>query len=87
MSIISSLIDEALYIATGKFSFDPKSTAISNIKFNKWPGLASGDLDITFSTGKTYTYENVPENVAFALIEAGSVGSYFNEHIRDTYGE
>ncbi len=41
--------------------------------------------DITFRTGRRYTYVHVPEHVFDALIAAPSAGEYFNTHIRDHY--
>jgi hypothetical protein len=43
-------------------------------------------LRATFrETGKTYVYEDVPQAVYAALLEADSAGAYFNTHIRDCY--
>ena len=45
------------------------------------------DLTITFHRGGqvTYTYEDVPAEVHSELINAGSIGSYFNSNIRNEY--
>lgn len=43
-------------------------------------------LDVTFMTGRIYTYFNVPEWTFDGLITAASAGEYFNAHIRDQYG-
>lgn len=42
-------------------------------------------LDIQFTSGAVYRYENVEESVAQALGAAPSQGGYFNEAIRDVY--
>jgi hypothetical protein len=42
-------------------------------------------LDVTFVTGRFYSYHAVPEAVAQGLGDAFSKGSYFNRHIRDHY--
>jgi len=57
------------------------STAIGTISYfslAKW-------LDITFNRGVRYRYHNVP-NIRFReLIDAESVGKYYNQHIRNEY--
>jgi len=42
-------------------------------------------LDVTFATGRTYTYFDVPEWKFDGLITAPSAGEYFNHHIRDQH--
>lgn len=42
-------------------------------------------LEIEFKRGAIYHYFDVPENVFHELINASSVGSYFNHNIRDVY--
>ena len=42
-------------------------------------------LDVTFTTGRTYTYFDVPEWKYDRLITASSAGEYFNTHIRDQH--
>lgn len=42
-------------------------------------------LDVTFTSGRNYTYFAVPEDVYDALIAASSAGEYFNTYIRDHY--
>ena len=43
------------------------------------------ELDITFGSGKTYTYFDVPPQVYTALMASGSKGTYFREHIDGAY--
>jgi hypothetical protein len=43
------------------------------------------ELTITFTTGATYVYRRVPEDVAAAFSLALSKGKFFNARIRDTY--
>lgn len=45
----------------------------------------SGELDITFVSGKTYRYFNVPADTYDDLLEAASKGEFFNEHIKDEF--
>ena len=42
-------------------------------------------LDITFQTGRAYSYHDVPQTVAEAMRDAVSKGEYFNAHVRDRY--
>lgn len=47
--------------------------------------LESKILTVTFKSGDTYKYEDVPHNVALELTFADSVGSYFSKNVRDKY--
>jgi hypothetical protein len=42
-------------------------------------------LDITFVSGRRYSYHEVPPGVADEMRAAFSKGSYFNRHIRDHF--
>lgn len=42
-------------------------------------------LIITFSTNSVWAYYQVPEQVYFDLVNASSLGSYFNKNIRNIY--
>lgn len=42
-------------------------------------------LHITFTSGRTYTYFNVPQWKYQSLISASSAGEYFNAQIRDQH--
>lgn len=42
-------------------------------------------LDITFVSGRTYTHDNVPEDVYDGLVSAPSPGRYYNEMIKGQY--
>ena len=42
-------------------------------------------LDVIFTTGRTYTYFDVPGWEYDGLVTASSAGEYFNAHIRDQY--
>ena len=44
-----------------------------------------GTLLITFVSGKTYKYADVPQDVADGLGTASSPGQYFNSEIKNTY--
>jgi hypothetical protein len=43
------------------------------------------ELDITFTSGKTCRYLNVPPKVYFDLLDAGSKGEFFNDNIKDEF--
>jgi hypothetical protein len=43
------------------------------------------ELVITFTSGRRYLYEGVPEEEARKFRSAFSKGIYFNRHIRDRY--
>lgn len=42
-------------------------------------------LAVEFHSGSTYQYSNVPEAEFDRLLNAGSVGSYFNANIKNSY--
>ncbi|MEO1076097.1 MAG: KTSC domain-containing protein [Bacteroidota bacterium] len=42
----------------------------------------TGTLEVTFDDGSAYAYYNVPPTLFDALLNAGSKGAYFNEHIK-----
>jgi hypothetical protein len=42
-------------------------------------------LDVIFTTGRNYTYFDVPEWKYDGLITAASAGEYFNSYIRDQH--
>jgi len=57
------------------------STAVANIGYNP----ARQRLTVTFVTGRTYEYIDVPPEVAASLHSAFSKGTFFNSYIRDRY--
>jgi lysyl-tRNA synthetase class 2 len=46
----------------------------------------AGTLDITFQSGRTYTYDSVPVDVAEGFVSADSPGQYYHAAIKDIYG-
>ncbi len=42
-------------------------------------------LEVTFSNGATYYYDEVPQAIYDALIGASSAGRYFLDNIKDQY--
>ena len=55
------------------------STVIRAISYRE------GRLDIMFTTGRRYVYEQVPPEVAEAFRTARIKGRHFNAHIRGRY--
>lgn len=45
----------------------------------------AGELDVTFTSGKTYRYFDVPLGVYAEFLDAASKGEFFNENIRDAF--
>ncbi len=43
------------------------------------------ELEIEFTSGRVYRYLEVPAEIAEAMRQAFSKGSYFNRHIRDKF--
>ena len=42
-------------------------------------------LEVLFHSGSVYQYFDVPEIVFSELLQAESIGRFFNEHIKDSY--
>lgn len=59
----------------------PDSTNIARLIYNDETGV----LDVEFRSGKTYRYHDVDYDTWNGLIEADSVGRYFNQNIRDRF--
>jgi hypothetical protein len=57
------------------------STVLAQVQFLE----ASNILKVVFHTGRVYRYFMVPRRVYEALIEADSVGRYFNLEVKDSY--
>lgn len=59
------------------------SSAISFVDYNQ----TSRELTITFTSGGTYTYYDVPPAIYTALLASNSKGRYYNKFIKDKYLE
>ena len=57
------------------------SSVLANVEYNKKNKL----LFITFKSGKTYIYYNVPEEVWKAFKDAESKGKFFNTYIKGRF--
>ena len=45
----------------------------------------TAELEVIFTTGRRYTYSEVPQDVADAFRSAFAKGIFFNRYIRDRY--
>ena len=57
------------------------SSAMTFVKYDD----DSGELDITFTSGKTYRYREVPLEIYDGLLEAESKGEFFNDNIKHVF--
>lgn len=57
------------------------STAISKIEYDE----LARELIVTFVSGRTYIYDDVPRDLYINFINAPSKGQFFNEYIKDQY--
>ncbi len=64
-------------------NFDLNSSNLAGGSFDE----ETGQLMLTFKSGKTYPYANVPKAVVDGLRNAASPGSYFNSEIKGSYTE
>lgn len=64
-----------------RLTCDFQSTALSRASYDP----ESQTLDITFTSGRSFTYEAVPERVFAELRDAPSPGSFYHNNIRDRY--
>ena len=57
------------------------STAISAVTYNP----RTGEMNIWFTSGGPYTFAGVPDYLYQGLMEAPSMGTYYNQYIRGRY--
>lgn len=57
------------------------STAIHDIQYDE----TQHRLIVTFTTGRSYEYLDVPLGIVACFQNAESQGAFFNRHIRDHY--
>ena len=57
------------------------SRTVSELRYNPDTKV----LSITFVTGKTYDYSDVPERVVDQAMSAESIGSFVNNNIKGEY--
>jgi hypothetical protein len=58
-----------------------QSTVMTSIRYDN----EARALDITFTSGETYRYSNVPRDIYVALLDAESKGEFFNDHVKDIF--
>lgn len=59
------------------------SSAISYADYD----LEKKELYLTFKSGRTYTYSEVPEAIYNEFLSSSSKGKYYNLYIKDVYSE
>ncbi len=64
-----------------KVPFSLMSEALSGGSYDE----ETQELDLTFTSGRTYSLHNVPRTVVEELQEAPSPGTYFRERMRGRY--
>ena len=57
------------------------SSAISDVTYEE----DTEQLIVKFRSGRRYTYLAVPPSIYQALVDASSVGKFFNENVKDVY--
>lgn len=57
------------------------STAILRVEYDE----LSQELVVIFTSGRLYTYYDVPRDVYQRFVNAPSKGQFFNAHIKDRY--
>jgi KTSC domain len=59
-----------------------QSAALQSVSYDQ----AAYALTATFrASGRTYVYEDVPQELYDGLIFSDSIGAFFNDHIRDRF--
>ena len=58
-----------------------RSSVITSVKYYE----AELALEITFTSGKTYRYSNVPPDLHIGLLDAELKGAYFHDNIRGAF--
>ena len=58
-----------------------QSTAITSIRYN----ADARELDVMFTNGTAYCYDNVPLQVYLEFVDVESKGRFFNEKIKDQF--
>jgi uncharacterized protein YuzE len=57
------------------------SSVIASVEYDN----DAHELDITFTSGKIYRYFDVPAEIHAGLVDAESLGKFFNKEIKDAY--
>lgn len=57
------------------------SSQVTRVKYNE----ETKTLTVTFKTGKSYDYYEVPKDIFDGLLAAESAGKYLNEFVKPVY--
>jgi KTSC domain len=60
-------------------NFKPDSSNVGHVQWD------SGTMRVTFKSGATYNYHDVPEQVYHDITKAESAGGFFAKHIKDKF--
>jgi hypothetical protein len=60
---------------------DVSSTVVARVAYDE----PSRELCVVFTTGRVYTYHDVPRGRYIQFVNAASKGEFFNRYIRDHY--
>jgi hypothetical protein len=85
---VQAALDRAAYKAvhgtreerSGRF-LPVRSSVMTSFDYDE----ENAELDITFTSGKTYRYANVPLEIYAGLLDAESKGEFFNDNIKDKF--
>lgn len=62
-----------------------ESSVIASFYWSSGNKIIPDALGVTFNSGKTYRYREVPATVFHELLASESVGNVFNKIVRDKY--
>jgi hypothetical protein len=60
---------------------DVQSSVMTFVKYD----YDAGELDMTFTSGKTYRYLKVPLEIFDGLLDAESKGEFFNDNVKNSF--
>ena len=78
---------DAQHGASGEWQRDPTAwtqLSSSNLKAFKYDPRFQ-KLTVSFKSGRVYSYDSVPEDIANGLASAASAGKYFDANIKNAY--
>lgn len=77
-----------------EFSFTPTAAAMTTQELSLRPSTVvqsaaynpnAQELSVTLAGNRSYVYQNVPASTIEGLTSAESVGTYFNQNVRNTF--
>lgn len=75
-------INNSSMLASAEWS---EPISFSNVVDEVEGAETTGTLTLTFKSGHTYTYQDVPRSVYQGLLAAQSPGSYYHQNIKGAY--